>query len=84
MSTPEPAPAASSASKPYTIVGNAVRVNRPYGPNGDITAGWEVSADWKGSGERIIVFVPDGEDLAATADALIRQQGAQLDALHAL
>jgi hypothetical protein len=34
------------------------------------------------TGTIIPVFVPDAADLVSTADLLIRQQGAQIDALH--
>jgi hypothetical protein len=79
----QPAPPAQPA-KPYEIVGAPVHVNRFDESTQKVVSGWSVQARWLANGSVIESFVPDGSDLAATADADIRYQGEQLDTLHAM
>lgn len=74
----------SDTGKPYQIVGTPVHVNQWSDALQQVQSGWQVTAQWIATGTIIRVFVPDTADLPSTADTLIRQQGAQLDALHAL
>ena len=78
----EPAPAAQP--KPYAIVGAPVYVRQFSEQLQQVVGGWQVQAQWLANGSIITVFVPDGSDLASTADTLIRAQGEQLNALHQL
>lgn len=71
-------------TKPYVIIGTAVHKNQWSDALQQVQGGWEVRAQWLATGTIVTVFVPDTNDLPSTADAFIRQQGAQLDALHAL
>lgn len=70
--------------KPYVIIGTPVHVNQWSDALQQVQSGWQVTAQWLATGTIIRVFVPDSADLPSTADSLIRSQGAQLDALHAL
>lgn len=81
MSTQTPEP---DQAKPYVIVGTPVNVNEWSQTLQQVQKGWQVTAQWKATGTIVRVFVPESADLPSTADQLIRYQGAQLDALHAL
>jgi hypothetical protein len=69
---------------PYQIVGVPIQVNEFNQATQTVEQGWQVRAQWKANGSIITVFVPSSADLASAADALIRAQGQQLDALHSL
>ena len=69
------------APKPYSIL-TETHENRWNEQLQTVQSGWKVTAQWLDTGTIIPVFVPDSADLVSTADALIRQQGAQIDALH--
>jgi hypothetical protein len=68
--------------KPYAIISTPVHENRWNEQLQTVESGWKVTAQWLATGTIIPVFVPDAADLVTTADLLIRQQGAQIDALH--
>ena len=72
----------SSAAKPYTIIGTPVHKSQWNDQLQTVQTGWQIMGRWNATGTIIPVFVADGLDLSSTADTLIRQQGAQLDALH--
>lgn len=74
----------TGATKPYAIIGTPVHENQWSDALQQVQSGWRVTAQWLATGTVIRVFVPDTADLPSTADSLIRAQGAQLDALHAL
>jgi hypothetical protein len=44
--------------------------------------GWDVKALWLATQTIIPVFIPDGRDLNAGVDLLVRAQGTELDRLH--
>ena len=83
MSTPETASTPPASTSPWTPYGTPVHVNRPYGPEGKITPGWEVSGQDVATGAIMHAFVPDGYPLAETADEDFRAQSAQLAAFAA-
>lgn len=74
----------ADAGKPYQVVGTPVHMNQWSEALQQVQSGWQVTAQWLATGTIIRVFVPESADLPSTADTLIRQQGAQIDALHAL
>lgn len=81
MSTASPE---TEQDKPYQLIGTPVHMNQWSDALQQVQSGWQVTAQWLATGTVIRVFVPDSADLPSTADSLIRSQGAQLDALHAL
>lgn len=72
---------AAEPSKPYTILGAPLHVRQWSDEQQAVLDGWEIRARWSANGAVIRVFVPDNADIPASADALIRHQGQQLDAL---
>lgn len=85
MSTTDEIPAVvPSGPLPYAIVGPPVHKNQWSDQLQTVQSGWEVKAVWKANNAVVTVFVPDGQQLGQSADALIRAQGAQLDELAQL
>lgn len=70
--------------KPYQLIPPPIHLTAWSEPLQRVVPGWKVTARWSRTGAIMNVFVPDDADLASTADALIRFQGQQLDALAAL
>ncbi len=75
---------AAAASKPYVIVGPPIHENRWVEELQQVVPGKLVRARWLADNGIIPVFVPDSDDLVATADQLIRFEGEQHDRLHSL
>lgn len=74
----------SAPSLPYTLIGKAIPTTWYSDELETTLTGYKVRARWNNGGSIITVQVPNDQPLAATADALIRAQGAQLDELAAL
>lgn len=72
----------AAGAKPYQVIGAPLHVRQWSDEQQAVQDGWEIRARWNTSGAVIRVFVPDNTDIAATADALIRHQGEQLDKLR--
>lgn len=84
MSETAPETTAASAPLPYELVGAPIEVNRFDPTVQRVVTGYEVQAKWLNNGTVVTVFVPEDQPLAATVDTLVREKGAQLDALHAI
>ena len=67
--------------RPYVLVQPPVHQNRWNETLQRVEAGRVVTAKWRSNDAIIRVFVPDGSDLVATADTLIRDEGTQIDQL---
>lgn len=76
MSAPQPA-----GERPYIVLTTSRDTNVNPATR-TIQQGWQVHYQDRLTGSYGDVFVPDGTDLNAYADALIRQQLEQLHALH--
>lgn len=75
---------AAPTTPPYTIIGTPIHQDKWIDAQQAVVGGWTVRANWRGDKGVIVVFVPDGQPLAATAATMILEQGAQLDALQGL